>query len=199
MTPSEMARLEEEQALPVFESVQGQQPVFGLDGTPAVGDLRSQAKGTGARYNAGKPPVELLLWAQVAQRYDGLDSEDPAVCAMYWLGKFQETHDPTYLSEVLTELYKEDHFTSQIDTDTATVFGYGAKKYAAWNWAKGMPWSVPVGCIGRHLLAILWGEDNDKESGLPHRGHVGCNVMMLQHYAKHYTEGNDLPPQELFT
>jgi hypothetical protein len=199
MGPSEMARLEEEQALPVFESVQGQQPVFGLEGTPAVGDLRSQAKGTGARYNAGKPPVELLLWTQVAERYDGLDSEDPVVKAMWHLGAFQQSHDPGHLVSLIHALYEEDHYTHHIDTDAASVFGYGAKKYAAWNWAKGMQWSVPVGCIGRHLLAILWGEENDKESGLPHRGHIGCNVMMLQHYAKHYTEGNDLPPRELFT
>jgi hypothetical protein len=143
--------------------------------------------------------VELLLWTRVADRYSGIDSLDPVVKAMWYLGAFQKSHDPSHLIDLMCCLYEDDEYAQHIDTDAAKVFGYGAVKYAPWNWAKGMPWSVPVGCIGRHLLALLWGEELDKESGLPHRGHVGCNVMMLQHYAEHYTEGNDLPPQELFT
>lgn len=75
----------------------------------------------------------------------------------------------------------------------AAVFGYGAKKYAAWNWAKGMPWSVPYECMLRHLEAWFRGEENDSESGLPHLGHAMCNLMMLTHYADNYREGDDRP------
>ena len=107
-----------------------------------IGDVNSTAKGSGARYNNGKPDLSLVpLWA-----FD----------------------------------------------DCARVFEYGKKKYAAWNWAKGMPWSVPLACALRHLGAIQRGEVDDPESNLPHLGHVMCNIVMLAHYAKYYPEGNDL-------
>ena len=82
--------------------------------------------------------------------------------------------------------------------DCADVFEYGAEKYAAWNWAKGMDWSVPYACMLRHLEAWYRGEDTDPESGLPHLGHVMCNLIMLSHYAKNYKDGDDRPPREYF-
>lgn len=82
-------------------------------------------------------------------------------------------------------------------TDCALVFDYGRKKYAEWNWAKGMAWSIPLACAVRHLLAILRGEENDPESGLPHRGHVACNLVMLAQYEATYHEGDDRPTKWL--
>jgi len=81
--------------------------------------------------------------------------------------------------------------------DEARVWEYGKKKYAAWNWAKGMPWSVPYACALRHLAAWQSGEDIDSESGLPHLAHVMCNLRMLTLYSKTYLEGDDRPPKEL--
>jgi hypothetical protein len=75
----------------------------------------------------------------------------------------------------------------------ARVWDYGRRKYAEWNWAKGMPWSVPMGCILRHLSAWQRGEDIDPESGLPHLDHISCNVRMLQLYARTYPDGDDRP------
>jgi hypothetical protein len=75
----------------------------------------------------------------------------------------------------------------------ADVFEYGASKYAAWNWSKGMAWSVPYACAMRHLQAWFEGEDIDPESGLPHLGHVMCNLVMLSHFAEHYPELDDRP------
>lgn len=80
--------------------------------------------------------------------------------------------------------------------DEARVWEYGAKKYAAWNWAKGMPWSVPLACALRHLSAWQSGEDLDPESGLPHLAHVMCNLRMLTLYSYTYKEGDDRPPRE---
>ncbi len=77
--------------------------------------------------------------------------------------------------------------------DCADVFDYGRKKYAAWNWTKGMAWSIPTACIIRHCLAILDGETVDPESGLPHRGHIACNVVMLIQYEQTFKEGDDRP------
>lgn len=76
------------------------------------------------------------------------------------------------------------------------VWTYGKEKYAAWNWAKGMPWSVPYACICRHLFAWFRGERNDPESGYSHLAHVICNVLMLLHFEHSYPEGDDRP--ELF-
>ena len=80
----------------------------------------------------------------------------------------------------------------------ANVFEFGAKKYAPWNWAKGMPWSVPYACMLRHLEAWYRGEDIDPESGESHLGHVMCNLVMLIHYEEFYREGDDRPPKYLF-
>jgi len=81
--------------------------------------------------------------------------------------------------------------------DEARVWEYGTKKYNAWNWAKGMPWSVPYACAMRHLSAWQRGEEIDPESNLPHLAHVMCNIRMLILYAKTYPEGDDRPPKEL--
>lgn len=77
--------------------------------------------------------------------------------------------------------------------EVCLVWEYGAKKYAAWNWAKGMAWSVPYACICRHLFAWWRGEEKDAESGFSHLAHVVCNVMMLLHYRNSYKEGDDRP------
>jgi len=108
-----------------------------------IGDVNSEAKGSGARFNNGKPDFSLI---------------------------------PLVTLE-----------------DEARVWEYGKKKYAAWNWAKGMPWSVPFACAVRHLSAWQRGEDLDPESGLPHLAHVACNIRMLTLYSKTYPEGDDRP------
>lgn len=81
--------------------------------------------------------------------------------------------------------------------DCARVFDYGRNKYAAWNWAKGMDWSIPYACALRHLSAWFRGEDNDPESGLPHLGHVMCNLVMLSTYARTFPEGDNRPKEWL--
>jgi hypothetical protein len=156
----------------------------------AVGDLKSDAKGSGARDNAGKARVDLLTWRDAAVLVGGAGV--PRQC-MEWLGQFQESHDFKALHRLVEALYANDMVLAL--RDAAAVFEFGAKKYKAWNWLKGMPWSVPVGCIGRHLMAMHNGEEIDPDSGKPHAGHVVCNVFMLLAYARTYTEGNDLPPK----
>ena len=63
---------------------------------------------------------------------------------------------------------------------TVVVLGFGARKYAANNWRKGLAWSRIIGAIMRHLFAFMMGEDLDPESGLPHVDHLGCEIMFLQ-------------------
>ena len=77
--------------------------------------------------------------------------------------------------------------------DEARVWAYGKQKYAAWNWTKGMDWSIPYACLMRHMAAWQRGELNDPESGLPHLAHAMCNLRMLTLYAKTFPQGDDRP------
>jgi hypothetical protein len=61
----------------------------------------------------------------------------------------------------------------------AKVLGFGANKYAAHNWRKGIQYSRLISAAYRHLGAINRGEDIDPESGLPHVYHLGCCIMFL--------------------
>lgn len=111
----------------------------------SIGDVTSDAKGSGARFNGGKADFSLI-----------------PLCTL---------------------------------EDEVKVWMYGKEKYAAWNWAKGMPWSVPLACLMRHMAAWQRGEQNDPESGLPHLAHAMCNLRMLTLYSMTYPEGDDRPVQ----
>lgn len=113
----------------------------------SVGDVKSTERGSGARFNDGKPDFSLIPLSTLE--------------------------------------------------DEARVWAYGKRKYAAWNWCKGMDWSIPLACALRHLSAWQRGEDRDPESGLPHLAHVSCNIRMLTLYAKTFPEGDDRPKEWL--
>ena len=159
----------------------------------SIGDINSDAKGSGARFNSGKPDLSLIplkIMAESLFMGYGDDKPTPAMDALGYLGEFQSTHEAVDLENVFLAL--GDHWN-----DCAKVFTFGARKYAQYNWAKGMPWSVPLACAARHLKKIIEGEEIDPESGELHVGHVFCNIVMLLHYIDHYPEGNDLPPKGL--
>lgn len=155
-----------------------------------IGDVTSNERGTGARHNAGKPPMELIPFRSLV-----------AMCgASARLLDFAES-----LADFEERLVDADAFTEvwrslpdNAPELTARVFAYGAEKYAPWNWAKGMPWSVPLACIKRHWIELVRGEGNDHESGLSHWGHIGCNLVMLDHFVRYYPEGDDRPPASIF-
>ena len=81
--------------------------------------------------------------------------------------------------------------------EEARVWQYGKEKYAAWNWAKGMDWSIPFACLMRHMAAWQRGEECDPESGLPHLAHAACNLRMLTLYSRTYQQGDDRPVEWL--
>lgn len=113
----------------------------------AVGDVNSNERGSGARYNDNKADLSLI-----------------PLCTL---------------------------------EDEARVWMYGAKKYAAFNWMKGMQWSIPLACALRHIAAFQRGEDIDPESGQSHLAHAMCNLRMLTLYVNTYPEGDDRPKQWL--
>lgn len=155
----------------------------------AVGDLNSDAKGSGARKNAGKPQLDLIpirIWrARWKQSINWSRDLDMLFAALQgWQEGRTELLGDWLLSNCPSEYFGE----------AVKVLEFGAKKYVAWNWAKGMPWSVCVGCILRHTQKILRGEDIDDDSGALHWGHIVCNVIFLVWYADQYPEGDDRPP-----
>jgi hypothetical protein len=161
-----------------------------------VGNIDSNEKGSGARYNSGKPDYSLLVISDVVSllntNYELSPHYDTIGEVIVKLGVFQQTHDVKYL------YYALEHLGLEALEESTHVFTYGANKYAQWNWVKGMQWSVPLACALRHSLKILNGEDVDDESNRKHTGHIVCNILMLIHYSKYYKEGNDLPSVEYF-
>lgn len=61
----------------------------------------------------------------------------------------------------------------------AEVLTFGAKKYAAHNWRKGLSWSETEDSAMRHLNKWKRGENIDPESGLHHLAHFTCNALFL--------------------
>ena len=159
------------------------------DAPAPVGDLSSDAAGTGARFNAGKPDYSLVPIKAMGETLVRRLPSSPAARAVFLLGCYQTTRGVELLYAALDELGLEGW------EECARVFTYGKAKYAAWNWAKGMAWSVPLACTVRHLLDMLDGIALDPESGLPHRGHVFCNIAMLITYSVTYRDGDDFAPE----
>lgn len=71
-----------------------------------------------------------------------------------------------------------DLIPDNVELLLAQVLTHGAKKYDANNWQKVEGWRYK-GAIRRHLSQHYLGEDNDKDSGLPHLAHALCNVAFL--------------------
>ena len=62
------------------------------------------------------------------------------------------------------------------------VLVFGADKYGARNWERGMAWTRPANAALRHLFAWLRGEKADTETGFSHLWHLGCCVLFLISY-----------------
>ena len=68
------------------------------------------------------------------------------------------------------------------------VLTFGAEKYGADNWMRGIFFRRLIGGIKRHVLAIERGEDRDPESGLLHHYHIGWGAAFLAHYVENFEE-----------
>ena len=74
---------------------------------------------------------------------------------------------------------------------TAQVLKFGAAKYEAYNWAKGMKWSRVFGALMRHMWKWWLGEKTDPETGLSHLWHASCCLMFLTAYETRGTGTDD--------
>lgn len=178
----------------------------------AVGDLSSSEPGTGARDNGGKPPYKYIparILAQIIDAHDRMCASDELDTALgpdqelllenqdevrmlEYLGKWEEGASWIQLQKA-AGVYL---WTPELLDEVARVFEFGAKKYDDWNWTKGMPWSIPLECIKRHVVAICLNHQwKDRESGFSHAAHIGCNLIMLLWYSEHYLDGDNRPKE----
>jgi hypothetical protein len=102
------------------------------------------------------------------------------------------------LSDPVEGGLKKDSEKSRVDLIDAEfleglgdVLRFGANKYTAHNWRSGIRFSRLLGAIFRHLVALLKGEDIDKESGLGHVFHLACSCMFLSWHLKHRPDLDD--------
>jgi hypothetical protein len=73
----------------------------------------------------------------------------------------------------------------------AKALTFGANKYNAHNFKKGIEYSRLVDAVMRHLIAWIDGEDNDLESGLSHLDHALASLSMLKYMEVNKTEMDD--------
>jgi len=62
------------------------------------------------------------------------------------------------------------------------VLEFGADKYEAENWKKGLETKEILESMQRHLTSLMDGEEYDKESGISHMGHIQCNAMFYNYH-----------------
>ena len=70
------------------------------------------------------------------------------------------------------------------------VLEFGAKKYAPFNWQKGLDTTEIVESLLRHCFDYLSGKRIDEESGKPVIGHIQANAMFLA-YNERMMEKNE--------
>lgn len=171
-------------------------PQININADVAVGDLLSNEVGSGARKNGNKVNYGLLPLGIVLnhiREYGQNYFRDIGQC-FHYLERWQAQGSPSTLEAGLACTLPDTLQESLADfADCARVLDYGRGKYAPWNWAKGMPWSVPFACAIRHLIAIQGGEEMDPESGCSHWGHVTANILMLLLFQRQYPQLNDMP------
>lgn len=74
---------------------------------------------------------------------------------------------------------------------TVRVLMHGAKKYAAHNWRKGMPWSQTYNALQRHLDAFHDLEDLDPDTKLHHLDHALCELLFLRAHVEDFPQHDD--------
>lgn len=77
--------------------------------------------------------------------------------------------------------------------EIAKVLTFGAAKYEARNWEKGMDWSRAFGALQRHLTRWFHGQNKDKETKLTHLANAGCCLFFLLAWELRQVGNDDRP------
>lgn len=124
---------------------------------------KSQTTNTGLRYNTGKPKWSLIDYKSI----------EPMVRVLeYGMHKYS-TFENNHSEEVQGSEVK-------LKEDGNLPDGYELIRSGKDNWKGGMNKEEVLESAMRHLISLMSGEENDKESGLPHEGHVLCNMMFYR-------------------
>lgn len=146
------------------------------------------------RYNDGKARLSLLPATCHRRAAFILATNHPELSILegalrYLIGVLYEDQTTAGLRT------ESDKFVCEYKHDISRVLAMGAKKYAPWNWTKGMSFMSVFDSLMRHVDRInTFGEELDQESGLPHIGHIGANLLFLTYYLEnleYYTEFDD--------
>jgi len=90
-----------------------------------------------------------------------------------------------YGAHKYSKFSKEGHdckFGHEISKEEVESEGWTEESSGAHNWKKGSDQKEILESLMRHLTALMDGETNDPESGLPHIGHIMCNAMFYQYF-----------------
>lgn len=172
-----------------------------------IGDLNSDARGSGARKRAGKPQwAQLPIWALPdlvgAWFRLRISPTTPSTAdLLFALGRWQQGESDALDDAMVLTFWFMAHLRGfslesmhpplVVLDQVVRVLEFGAKKYKVGNWAKGMPWSVCFASAMSHATKYISGDAVDAESGLPHLAHLMCNLLFLKAYQTHYPEGDD--------
>lgn len=138
------------------------------------GSHGSHGSHSDVRFKSARPPSSLVVDAE--RRHDILTKPDTTNGLKLDTGKARfDLVCPLALEEM------------------AKVLDFGSRKYAAFNWAKGIAYSRVLAAILRHTFAYLRGQTLDPETGLSHMAAVMCNAMFLLHFEKMKPEFDDRP------
>lgn len=81
--------------------------------------------------------------------------------------------------------------------ELARLYGFGARKYEAHNWAKGYNWSLSFAALHRHLAQFWLGEstheviEGEPETQAHHLASVVFHAFALMYFEKHHPELDD--------
>lgn len=75
-----------------------------------------------------------------------------------------------------------DLLPPELLTEVAKILTFGAEKYSARNWEKGMEWGRVYGAALRHMNKWWAGQDKDDETGESHLAHAACCLAFLIAY-----------------
>lgn len=84
-----------------------------------------------------------------------------------------------------------DLIDSEAIDELAKVLTFGAKKYEAHNWRRGINITRLCAALLRHIFSFLRGESNDPETGLSHVAHAMCCCMFILWTMKHKPDMDD--------
>ena len=116
------------------------------------------------RYNGGKPQWSLVEFSSLETMVRVLE---------------YGAHKYSLFKDVNGNIIKGSEITIE-EAANLEVFSSGKD-----NWKLGFANKLEIlESLFRHLIALMRGEIYDKESGLPHIGHLMCNALFFSYHTK---------------